>query len=258
MRGAAAFITDGPLALKVEGGILVVALVVPALRTALFRVLGGVFVLVVMLYVLVHRAEVRQQGVGAVAMSGVREFLGRAASGVQGHMLRQHHRSYLQAVHVVQQADRADPVFALADDLVGDCGNADFECEVERITRGVAERVPYRADPSGSGHDHIQPPMTTWERPGGDCEDQAILLLSLYRAHGLEAYAAITPNHMFAVVCAAPDSARTAHAASVLNRGDCQVADTTAAIELQPMHVMAAYNPTALYDVNERNVLAGR
>ncbi|MBK7778146.1 MAG: transglutaminase domain-containing protein [Sandaracinaceae bacterium] len=258
MRGASALIHDAELTLKVEAVILVVAIVVPALRIALLRVLGGVFVLVVAIYVGIHRDEVRQQGVAAVAMSGARLFLGRAGAGVRGHVLRQRVRVYLDAVHVVQEATRADPVFALADDLVGDCGNADFGCEVQRITQGVAARVPYRSDPSGSGGDHVQPAMTTWDRPGGDCEDQAILLLSLYRAHGLEAYAAITANHMFAVVCAAPDSQRTTRPESILSRPDCQVADTTITAQLRPMSAMPAYNVTGLYDVDGRDVLAGQ
>lgn len=258
VRGASALIHDATLALKVQVAIFVVALVLPALRIALVRVLGGVFVVVVAIYVVIHRGEVRQQGVAAVAIAGARDFLGRAGARVRGHVLHQRDRVYLDAVHVVQEATRADPVFALADDLVGDCGNADFHCEVQRITRGVAARVPYRSDPSGSGRDHVQPPMTTWDRPGGDCEDQAILLLSLYRAHGLEAYAAITPSHMFAVVCAAPDSQRTAQTQSILNRSDCQVADTTSTAELLPIGAMAGYNATGLYDVDGRNVLAGR
>lgn len=50
---------------------------------------------------------------------------------------------------------------------------------------------------------------------------------------------------------------RTTRLESILNRTDCQVADTATA-QGRPMSAMPEYNVTGLYDVDGRDVLAGR
>jgi len=57
--------------------------------------------------------------------------------------------------------------------------------KVAAIALWVADNINYVSDPSG--FDYVQPPDETLRTGGGDCDDFAVLLASMYRSVGLEA-----------------------------------------------------------------------
>ena len=102
---------------------------------------------------------------------------------------------YLDAV-----APRDDGVRELAVEITRRCRAQDRGCEASRLLRHVATKIKYVSDPRGDG-DYVQPPMRTVELGAGDCEDQTILLASLFESIGIRTLLAFTDNHVHAMAC---------------------------------------------------------
>lgn len=102
---------------------------------------------------------------------------------------------YLDAV-----APRDEGVRELAIEITRKCKEQDRGCEASRLLTHVASKIKYVSDPRGEG-DFVQPPMRTVELGAGDCEDQTILLASLFEAVGIRTLLAFTDNHVYAMAC---------------------------------------------------------
>lgn len=102
---------------------------------------------------------------------------------------------YLEAV-----SPRDEGVRELAIQITRSCKEQDRGCEANRLLRHVASKVKYVSDPRGEG-DFVQPPMRTVELAAGDCEDQTILLASLFEAVGIRTLLAFTDNHVYPMAC---------------------------------------------------------
>lgn len=68
----------------------------------------------------------------------------------------------------------------------------------------MSTQIKYISDPRG-GPDYIKPPGQTLEAGAGDCEDKAILLVSMLESVGVEAYLGFQPGHSFALVVLSDD-----------------------------------------------------
>ena len=102
---------------------------------------------------------------------------------------------YLDAV-----SPRDEGVRDLAVEVTRKCKTGDRGCEASRLLRHVASKIKYVSDPRGEG-DYVQPPMRTVELGAGDCEDQTILLASMFEAVGIRTLLAFTDNHVYPMAC---------------------------------------------------------
>ncbi len=97
------------------------------------------------------------------------------------------HERYLNKIKMV----------SLAHDLVKSCESE--ECKALALYNFVTRNLTYYPDPNGQ--ELIRGPSETLAYGGGDCEDLAILFVSLAKTVGLDARMAFTEDHAFAVVC---------------------------------------------------------
>ncbi len=73
------------------------------------------------------------------------------------------------------------------------------ECKLVKLYEYVTNKFSYLPDPPGE--EIIQSPEDTLRRKTGDCEDLAILFVSLAEGAALKPYLAFTEHHVFAFVC---------------------------------------------------------
>jgi hypothetical protein len=85
----------------------------------------------------------------------------------------------------------------IAYDLVKSCGSK--ECKALTLYNFITHNLTYHPDPNGQ--ELIRTPNETLAYGRGDCEDLAILFVSLAKTVGLDARIAFTRRHTFAVVC---------------------------------------------------------
>ena len=79
------------------------------------------------------------------------------------------------------------------------CPHADKECQISALYRYVIDNYEYYSDPRT--REFIQSPAETIQVKGGDCEDTAILLISLLENLGIKTYMVFTEDHAYALAC---------------------------------------------------------
>lgn len=73
---------------------------------------------------------------------------------------------------------------------------------VDYLTAFVQQNIVYTKDPYNGGYDYPKYPIETLYEKKGDCEDSAILLVSLLKVFGFDAVLIQLPSHMaVGVVC---------------------------------------------------------
>jgi hypothetical protein len=209
------------------GGLLIIALLISYLRTAMFKAAG--FVLVVSVCVALwkgglpdSKSEWKAFGKRTVEVA-TGWGIGKQVAEIAGWKQKQRAKiieearaalatkpgavmdpkmmafsPYLDAVN-----ERSEVLRAKEAELTRPCKNADQICEVAVLNRFVANSVKYRNDPrpDRSHQDLIQPPETTLANLAGDCDDQTVLLASLLETVGRRSVMAFTRKHVFPMVC---------------------------------------------------------
>jgi hypothetical protein len=79
------------------------------------------------------------------------------------------------------------------------CPHGDKECQISSLYRYVVNNYEYYSDPRT--REFIQSPAETIQVKGGDCEDTAILLISLLENLGTKTYMVFTEDHAYALAC---------------------------------------------------------
>lgn len=84
-----------------------------------------------------------------------------------------------------------------ANEVLRQCKATSPEQKVNALYRNVVESYNYVSDPVNT--EFIQTPFETMQIKGGDCEDLAILLVSLLENVGVKAYIVLTDTHAYAL-----------------------------------------------------------
>jgi transglutaminase-like putative cysteine protease len=78
------------------------------------------------------------------------------------------------------------------------CKNADEVCQSKALFYFVRDNIQYVSDPDF--HDKLENPLAVLKTGGADCEDMAVLVLTLEKAIGNEARLVFIPGHAFAQI----------------------------------------------------------
>lgn len=84
------------------------------------------------------------------------------------------------------------------------CGSKDQLCQATLLIRFVTNEIEYRFDPTRKRErepDYIKSPAQTLKAMAGDCEDQAILVVSLLESLRIRTLMVSEPGHRSAMVC---------------------------------------------------------
>jgi hypothetical protein len=107
--------------------------------------------------------------------------------------------------YIARFGARSPDIVSRATGLVKGCSEEDHVCEATMIHAFVADprNVRYTSDPVGRWGDGDYPksPQQTLADGAGDCEDKALLFMSLAGAVGITTYMVLEPGHAHPLVC---------------------------------------------------------
>lgn len=196
---------DNPVhQLALYGVVLAVFVLVPYLRRIALKAVLVFLVVVACIFSFQNFSALRAGELGprdvVVGMVGMMVDVGPGRQVRRAVEQAGEARSLLNYAEFLDKVSHTDPVVrTVAEGLVEGCDDGDRLCETSRILRAVVDRVEYRSDPRNT--EFIKAPVETLESRSGDCEDQAILLVSLLQSLGHTTYLAFTDQHAYAVEC---------------------------------------------------------
>lgn len=105
--------------------------------------------------------------------------------------------------------------------IVSECSYGDKECQLNKIYRYVVGNYKYYGDPRSN--EFVQTPFETLNVLGGDCEDLAILTISLLENIGINTYLGLSKDHAFALGCGMNITKLQGEVVSSMNREETVV-----------------------------------